>query len=208
MIRHQRPALILFTILILPAMVISGCGGSSNRTPTDTVTCMSFVPTQGPAAGFVAAEVDASSTCETLVLNMMVTEVDDLWSAGATVRFPINLMNFVGVSSSGSVLNEGGIDVVVSGDRPCPEGGTDWCQPLGQFYGEVSIGITRSSGVASGVDVGAASQRLLQLSFTKAFGNGTTTLSFPSGTNLFDGQRPPQAILPAPAWVGGTVTVN
>jgi hypothetical protein len=208
MIRHQRQALILFTTLILPAMVIFGCGGSNN-TPTSSPTCMTFTPAQAPAAGFVAPQVDAASTCDILVLNMMVTDVDDLFGGGALLSFPTNLMNYTGISSTGSTLLQNGVAVEVAGDRPCPDAGDNWCRPLGQFFGEVTIGISRFSGVAPGVNVGAAPERLLRLTFTKGTGEGTTTLSFPSDTNLFNSQIPPNNVIqPAPVWVGGTVTVN
>jgi hypothetical protein len=143
------------------------------------------------------------------MLNMMVTDVDNLFGGGGLLRFPTNLMNYAGISSSGSILVEAGIAVEVAGDRPCPDGADDWCRLLGQSIGEVSIGISRFSGVAPGVNVGVAPERLLQLSFTKGTGRGTTSVSFPSDTNLFNDQIPPNnVILPAPAWIGGTVTVN
>ena len=209
MIRHQRQALILFTTLILPAMLISGCGGSSNNSPTDPPTCMSFVPAQAPAAGLVAPQVDPASTCDILVLNMMVTNVNDLFGGGALLEFPTNLMTYTGISSAGSTLTQNGVAVEVAGDRPCPDAGVNWCRPVGQFNGEVTIGISRFSGVAPGVNVGGTPERLLRLTFTKGAGNGTTTLDFPSDTSLFNSQIPPNnVILPAPAWVGGTVTVN
>ncbi len=205
MLRLRGPALILLTALILPAVVISGC----SRDPTDPPDCLSFAPAQAPAAGRVAPQVDPSSTCDTLVLNMMVTSVTDLFGGGALVEFPTNLMNYAGISAAGSTLAQNGVAVEVAGTRPCPDGADEWCRAPGTTTGEVAVGISRFAGAAPGVNVGVAPQRLLQLRFTRGTGRGTTALSFPSDTKLFNSQLPPDdVILPAPVWFGGTVTVN
>ncbi len=200
MIRLRRPGLIVLATLILPAMMVVGCGGNSSN-PTDPPTCLSFVPAQAPAAQAITSATGVS-TCSSLTLNLMVMEVTDLWGGGAVVRFPSNLVNFAGADAIGSTLIQDGNPVQVFG----VPGDVVVVSPT---VSEVTVGISRFGADEPGIDVGAGAEVLLRISFTIGNGTGTGQIELldPELLDVTD----PGAPLPVPYVVtgqGGTVTVG
>ncbi len=187
----------MLVALSLPVSAAPGCGGGG--TPAAAPRCATFTPAAMPAAGTVTTESDLSSTCDIVKLNVMVTGVDNVWSAGFKVRYPSNLLTFLDADDTNSILGKDGtpLDTLLV-LPPIPVPGTD--------FSEVTVGITRSSSTAPGVNIGATPELLIQLLFSRGSGTGSGSITY-LNEKLEDAQSPPQTI-PGIVWSGGTVIVN
>ena len=201
MIRIKKPSMIVLVTLILPAMMVAGCGGS-NTNPTTPPTCLTFVPTQLPAAQTITSAI-GSSTCSSLTLNLMVMEVDDLWGGGAVIRFPSDLVNFAGADVINSTLAQDGNPVEVLGIP----GDVEEVSPT---VSEVTVAITRVGANEPGIDVGAMAEVLLRISFVMGNGTGTGQIELldPELLDVIDPNIAPQPVPYVVTGHGGTVRVG
>ena len=169
-------------------LVSAGCGGGDSGGAT-AAPCLSFVGAQAPAAGRVVARpLAGGGTCAARAIEIVVTDVNDVFGAQLTVNFDATQVSYGGASSQGSFLTSGGAQVSVQQDGT---GGT------------VTVGISRV-GVSTGVNV-TGSQVLIRLTFAP-LAVGSSTLSITSA-QLFGSQTPP---LPKPGltWSGGSFTIQ
>ncbi len=196
----RRLGMILAVIMFVPAVVMTGCGGSDG-TPAGSAPCAEFTPSVGSTPAVTTSVDNGSSTCDILVLNVNVAGVDNLTTAGFTVRFPADLLSFLGVDDTGSIMRQGGIDVETLSSAATPVAGTNLF--------EVTVGITRLTATAPGVDIGATPEPLLQLLFSRGTGNGAGSISYVDD-ELLDDQGAPNGPQPISGvtWHGGTITVN
>ncbi|MDX1388433.1 MAG: hypothetical protein R3344_04555 [Acidobacteriota bacterium] len=179
-------------VLLATGGLLLACGGGGSRSSTmsPAPVCVSFAAVSGPAQGSVATQEAAASTCEVLAVDLMATNVTDLFTASFTATFDSSIVTYEGYDTGGSVLGSDGAQLQV----------LEQTQP-----GEVSLGITRT-GVTDGIDVGAPAA-LVRVYFRKTSADsGTTDLSYTSGS-LLGSETPP---LPKPGiqWVGGTMTLQ
>jgi len=174
--------------LLVAALVLGlGCGGGHGGTMVSF--CLNFTGAQAPAAGRVVARLASGGSCAARFVEIVVTDVADVFSGSFTVNFDPTKVAFGSASFQGSFLTAGGVQVNVVQTNPQP--------------GSVTVGISRF-GVASGVDV-IGSQVLVRLSFAPV-GAGAATLTLANG-QLFDSGTPPQP-KSGLTWSGGTFQVQ
>ncbi|HEX5043031.1 MAG TPA: hypothetical protein VFV75_08995 [Candidatus Polarisedimenticolaceae bacterium] len=181
----MRAAVSLLTAILL---VSSGCGGGDGGGGAAAAPCLSFVGLQAPAAGRVVARLAAGGSCAARAVELVVTDVSDVFGAQFVLTFDATKVSYAGASSQGSFLTSGGAQVSVQ------EGGGG---------GSVSVGISRI-GVSTGVNV-TGSQVLIRLNFAPVAA-GASTLSLGSAI-LFGSQTPPQP-KPGLTWSGGSFTIQ
>jgi hypothetical protein len=133
--------------------------------------------------------VGAGTTCDDVVIELVVTDVTDLFAAEMTVTFNSAVAVYDGNSVIGSVLSSDGAQIeVLEHEQP----------------GQVTLGLTRLA--ADGVDV-TGSAVLVKIMFQKpALDDGSTPLGIPSGS-LLGSETPPQ-VKGGIQWVGGTLTID
>jgi hypothetical protein len=185
---NQGMARKIFGVLILGTLAVS-CGGGGGSTPTTPPACVEFTAAQDPAGGRVAAQANASSSCELLLLDVMVTDLDDVFAADFDVTFNQALIRYDGYSLTGSLLTSGTAMVEDLEDR-----GT----------GITTLSLSRVA-PAGGVNV-TTSTRLVQLRFRRNADSGTATVSFPRGV-IFGSEEPPEEKTGL-TWYGGTATIR
>ena len=174
-------------VLIGVLLASAGCGGGDGGGAT-AAPCLSFVGAQAPAAGKVVARLAAGGSCAARAVEIVVTDVSDVFGAQFTVTFDPTQVSYAGASSTGSILASGGAQVSVQQD------GTG---------GNVAVGISRI-GVNTGVNV-TGSQVLIRLTFAPV-AVGTSSLAV-SNAQLFGSQTPPQP-KPGLTWSGGSFTIQ
>lgn len=175
-------ALVAASLALAPA-----CGGGDGGTVAPAL-CLSFTAAQPPAQGRVAVR-QGSGSCSARSLDVVVTDVSDVFSGSFTVTFDPARVAFGGASASGSFLAAGGTQVNVVQTNPQP--------------GSVTVGISRVQST-TGVNV-TGSQVLVRLSFSPVTA-GTATLALTSA-QLFGSQTPPQP-KSGLTWTGGTFQVQ
>jgi len=157
---------------------------------TTRAPCIDFIPSNPlPGSNEVTAQKGLGSDCETAVIDVMVSQVANLYGAAFDATYPTDLGSFGQASGEDSVLASDGAEVSMLTAETGP--------------GELVVGIARL-GTASGIDV--ADGLLVRLSFDVIGATGTGVLDF-TNTYLLDANAPPQSI-PGISWFGGVVTVE
>ena len=176
--------------LIAALLLSPGCGGGSGGDGgTINGMCLSFAGAQAPAAGRVVVRLGTGGNCMAQFVELVVTDVTDVFSGSFTVSFDPTRVAFGNATSQGSFLAAGGAQVNVVQSTP--------------QSGSVTVGISRV-GVATGVNA-TGSQVLVRLSFAPvSAGSATMTLT---GTQLFGSETPPQP-KSGLTWSGGTFQVH
>jgi hypothetical protein len=175
--------LVVTSVALAPA-----CGGGDGGTMAPAL-CLSFTGAQPPAPGRVAARAGSGGSCAARSVELVVTDVSDVFSGSFTVTFDPARVSFGGASAAGSLLAAGGTQVNVVQTNAQP--------------GSVTIGIGRI-GSSTGVNV-TGSQVLVRLTFAPVSA-GTSALGL-TGGQLFGSQTPPQP-KSGLTFTGGTFTVQ
>ena len=167
-----------------------GCGGddSSPGSVIPPGTCVDFTAAAAPAAGTVVARKNPTSSCDVLGIDLVVTDVSDIFAIELTVEYDQAVVSYDGVGTSGSLLSSDGAGLEVI------DGGVG---------GRTSVSISRF-GVVTGVDA-VGSHVLATLIFRRPGAAGVSNLTVSSAV-LFDSDAPPLPI--AAQWFGGTFTVR
>lgn len=179
-------------VAFLSLLPVLSCGGSSPA-PSTVVppgVCLDFNAISAPASGTVVASENGATTCDRLVLDLLVTDVDDLFGAEFTLGFNPAALRYDGYDESDSILGSDGTELVV-----VPH----------QESGLIQLTIARLRASSGGIDAVGA-QLLIQLDFVREADSGTSQLAF-SDERLFDSDVPPQEI-PGISWHGGSVTIR
>ena len=182
----MRAAVSMLTAVLF---VSTGCGGGDGGGGATAAPCLSFVGNQAPATGRVVTRLAAGGSCAARAVEIVVTDVADVFGAQFTLTFDATKVSYAGATSSGSFLTSGGAQVSVQEDST--------------GSGTVSVGISRI-GVSSGVNV-SGSQVLIRLTFAP-LAVGTSSLAL-SNAILFGSQTPPQP-KPGLTWSGGSFTIQ
>jgi len=174
------------------ALLPLACGGSGGGGGVVTLpaTCVQFVDGQAPTSGQVTSRQGGGSTCEKAAVELVITDVNDVFGVGFTVHYDPTLFAFTGVKTNGSLLASGGADVLVLDSGP---------------PGQVLVGASRVS--PSGVDA-IGTQLLLTLSFKRLAESGSGQLTFTDTKVLEPGNPPPPTEIPNISWSGGKLRIK
>jgi hypothetical protein len=175
---------------MIVAGVMLGCGGGGDDGGTGTMpTCVGFTAASPAASNTVSTRESSGSTCEVARLELVVTDVDDLFGASVTVTFDPAVVSYEGWSTTGSLLESDGADLELLENVDA---------------GAVKIGVSRF-GADTGIDV-VGTRLLLTLRFRKATDNGATPLAYTNGK--LTGSEPQPQVKPGVTWVGGTLILR
>ncbi len=155
-----------------------------------TIPCLAFQGAALPAPDTVVAQSGGSSTCDLMVVDLTVTDVNDLFAANFVVTYPSSVVRFSSASELGSVLAADGAALSLQSSETT--------------LGNLTIGITRLNETTGVNAVGG--NLLVRLNFVRAATSGSGVISF--GQNeLLDSSQPP-AVIPGITWSGGNVTIS
>jgi len=180
LLRRASVAVLIAGLLLLP-----GCGGGGGGgDDSDESTCLEFTQSAAPADGTVVARVAAGSTCDTLVIELVIQQVDDVFGVSFEASFESDVVTYDGWSTTGTILDPPSVFL----DPPIPDG--------------IQLGVSRTG---LGVNVGATPQVLLRLMFSKG-SRGSTPFIF-SSADVQDAGPPPDNI-PGIGFFGGVLDVS
>ena len=152
--------------------------------------CIRFSSATPPAPGAVACVEGAGATCELLAVDLIISDIDDIFTAEFTIIFDPAVAHYEGMSSEGSILESDGTQLTKLENH----------QP-----GEITIIISRLGAAFGGIDA-VGEQFLARMYFSKVADNGSTTMLF-NTARLFNSQFPPE-IIPDVEWAGGTLLIR
>lgn len=175
--RHSR-ILKLAVLALLPLLTLAaGCGGSGGGGGSVNELCIEFTPTvETPASGTVTARLSAESGCDLAEVEIVATDVNDVFAFESVVEYDADVAAFLGYSLIGSALEADGADVTVVADEA--------------VFGEVTIGVTRIAD--TGVNI-TGSQVIVRLAFARFGVNGSGPLALDTNC-LLNSATPPQTI--------------
>jgi hypothetical protein len=119
-------------VLALCCACGGGGGGGGGVIPADL--CITLAPSAAPAPGTVVVQNAAASTCTLALVDLVATDVNDVFGLSTTVEYDVASLFFVDVITPGSVLAGDGAQLIVIAQ----EG------PLGT----VTIGVSRNASTA------------------------------------------------------------
>lgn len=187
--RRVAPAWMLFALLsLLPVLSCGGSSAPSSVTPAGA--CLDFVPAADPAPGTVVASEGGTTTCDRLAVDLIISDVDDLFTVDFKLNFDPDVLSYAGYDHTGSVLSSDGEPVTVID---------------AEQDGLVSFTITRFGALLDGIDVVGA-QFLVRINFAREADSGVSPLSF-SNERLWNSAFPLEQIHGV-EWHGGTVTIR
>jgi len=184
------PALLLLGLV--PALLASSCGGSrsSSGGVVEPAACLAFTPAADPAPSTVVARRGSATTCDRLALELIITDVSDLFIADFRLSFDPAVLSYAGYDKTGSVLES--------------DGETAWVL-LDEENGAIQFTISRFGSSQDGIDV-VGSQLLVRIDFLREADTGVSPLSF-SGERLWNSAWPLE-LIDGVEWFGGSVTVR
>jgi hypothetical protein len=167
------------------------CGGSSgdDNPPNGGGACINFTPSQSPASDTVATRSTVPSSCDRIAVELIVTDVNDIFAADFTLSFNAATATYDGYDTTNSILSSDGTPVTVLVNQPNND--------------QLVLSVTRLGGAAGGVDA-VGQHRLLRLYFRRQTSVGTANVSYILG-RLFDDQV---AEIQGVTWHGGTLVVR
>jgi hypothetical protein len=186
--------IVVIAVVSLMTGLLPGCSGDDDGGVL-TVPCVALQGSTAPAPDTVVAE-DGGSDCSVLRVNLIVTDVDNLFGANLVVTYPSNLVSFAGASEAGSILTSGSaVNVTAGVSNP----------------GELTVGITRLGNTTTGINV-VGGQILLRLSFVRIAtqGSGAFGIRPMPDSELFEPNSPPPppvTAIPGIDFFGATVVV-
>jgi hypothetical protein len=188
-------------IFVLGASFMPGCGGNGGETPTENPPCLRFEADSSPTSGEVTARRASASTCDQLILEIVVTDIDDVWAMGSRVTYPHSLLTYRSMDTSDTFLDDDGVGLQL-------EDGVDNQVDNGNGTTTATFGVTRVG--QDEPNISATGERILAtLVFRRVGtgGSGQLALTDPVVEEAVPGggtiPKDPQ-----PPWSGGAVSVN
>lgn len=129
-------------------LVVPACNSSS---PTTTELCVDFTAAASASSGTVTARLGDDSACSAATIELIATNVDDIFAFESHVTYDPDVVAFAGYSTVGSILESDGADVAVIVQE-------------GPELGELTIGATRVSDISVDAD---GSQLVIKLFFVQ-----------------------------------------
>jgi len=153
--------------------------------------CVEFTPAEAPEAGKVVARAGAESTCDVAVVEIVATDIDDVFSIEADVLYDNVVVRYLGFDAGGSVLAADGVGIVPIVSEV--EGG------------RITLGIARSA--STGIDV-SGTRLVVKLFFLNNLIAGTTGSLTLTDECLRGSEEPPDDVKPGLTCAGGTFIIN
>ncbi len=179
--------------LLALALAAPGCGGGDGAPSI----CVAFLAGATPAPSTAVAQPASGSVCDIVVVEIVLTDVSDVFTVDFTVSFDPSVARYEGYSLAGSRLTSDAAEVEQLEMRvpPPPEEAR-----------QVILGLTRVN-PSTGIDF-TGTQTVVRLLFRKALasGTGSSPLTF-SDTKVLGSEEPPQE-KPGITWSGGTFQVQ
>jgi hypothetical protein len=173
--------------LALAGLLGSSCGGGKTMVPA---SCLSLAAAALPAPSTAVARQGAASSCEEVVVDVVLTGVDDVFAASFDVTFDPSVARYRGSSTAGSRLASDGATVQVLQTIQ-----TGW----------VRIGVSRLN-VTTGVDFTAPAPLVSLIFLPVGTAPAAAPLTF-SSTRVLGSETPPQE-KPGISWFGGTLRID
>jgi hypothetical protein len=186
----QRSRLMLLGLAALSISVACGGsdGGSSGGTLPNTA-CVEFNAAATPESDTVTSRQGLNSSCDMLAVDLIVTDVDDLFTADFTFTFDPTLISYQSVSTNLSILTQDGTPLTTISKELAP--------------GEISIAITRLGGAQGGADA-VGEHFMARLFLRRLADSGATSLDFTSA-RFFNSQV---QVIPGVQWRGGSIVIQ
>jgi hypothetical protein len=140
----------------------------------------------------VTCREGADSTCELIAVDLMVTDVPNIFTVDFAMTFDPALAAYEGLSANGSILSSDGTEVTVFEDYDPAQA-------------KITVTIARLGLDAGGIDA-VGERHLLRLYFSMQAESGSSPLVFTT-TRIFSGVFPP-AIIDGVEWSGGTLLIR
>lgn len=184
----MKPKLLCLALAI--GLIIScSNGGGGGGNPIATPTCVVLLGATAPTSSTVVAQRGAGTTCDVLAVDVIITDVNDVFTVGFDVDFDPALVSWSGISTAGSLLSSDGTPIAT---------------PIGGSGGKRTVGITRLG--ATGVNA-VGPQLALTMFFRKVAQSGAAALSF-SDTTVHNSQAGGPTLIPGITWYGATLSVQ
>lgn len=180
-------------LLGLAALLLAGsCGGSGSSSGgvVEPAACLAFTADADPSPATVVLRRGSASTCDRLVLELIITDVTDLFTADFRLSFDPAVIRYAGYDETNSVLGSDGETVRVL---------------LDEESGAIQLTISRFGSSLDGIDV-VGSRLLVRIDFLREADTGVSPLSF-SGERLWNSEWPLE-LIGGVEWFGGTATVR
>ncbi len=186
-------------LLVVSTALALGCSGGGGGGGDDggggvvpTTSCISFGSSFAPAQSEVTLSKGGGSVCGVVVVDMVLTDVADVFTVSFEATFDPATAKYEGFSTSGSHLGSDGAQVQV----------LETIQA-----GKVSLGVGRVN-TSTGVSFNG-SQTVVKLMFSKAPGAGSGSsggLGLDNGKVM--GSEEPPVQKPGIAWRPGTLSIG
>lgn len=203
---RRRRAAVALALATFCAGVCLSC--SDDPTVDVTVQCLDFIGAEGSPSGNIVARKSSSSSCNFLVLDLVATDIADIFSAEVTVEYATSVAGIF-MFEVGPLLTGADVGTFVG----CASSESDYavsCQATGDFeQGTVDISLSRTNPVwnSETAVAGTEGSILARLTFSQ--------LSILAGANgpfgyrygkLLNAAMPPQNIIDinGPAITNGT----
>jgi len=184
--RRAGRGLRLIAALLCVALASAGCDDDEMT----GAPCLDFNPFAVPDPLTVTAAEGLGSTCDVAVVDLIVTDVSNLYAASFDVNYDATRVSLVTVATTNSALGSDGAPLL----RQVTQVGT----------GQIHVAITRSLPATMGVDV-VGGATLATLTFLRAGTSGMTAMTF-TDADLLDPSTPPQP-LPGILFSGGSFAI-
>jgi hypothetical protein len=175
---------------MLALVLVSGSACDEGDPGGGSVVCVEFTADQAPTSGEVTALMSDETTCEAVIVELVVTDVNDVFGLQTMITYDTSIAQFAGWDSTNSVLRADGSEVA-SVVREIAAG-------------ELEVGVTRVLG--DGIDV-TGSAKILEVVFLinrNTEGAGSFTLEQEC---LWGSEDPPEPKLDV-ACSGGRLVVR
>jgi hypothetical protein len=173
--------------LILAHLAGTACGGSGGGGGNLPIPLCLQLQAGVPSAGSIALAPGTGSTCEVVVVDVLLTDIDDVFAIEFTLSYDPAIAQYDSVSIAGSALDDDGTSLEILQHEAA---------------GQVTVALTRLG--ATGIDVTAG--RAVSVLFSAAGTAGMTGVVF-SDESVFGSERPPLEKTGL-SWIGGTLTLQ
>jgi len=179
----------LILAILFVVGTLAGCGSSSEDSGNDDFSgpCLALTPSGVPGTGTVTLEEGSDSTCDDLEIDVMVTDVTDVFAVAFEFTYDSNFVTYQGYSTSGSFLGSGPTVPV-----------------LEEFLDANRIGIGMGRLSQTGVNA-TGTELLIHLHFKREQDSGTANVAFGAAAIL--GSETPPLPKAGIDWFGGLLGV-